>query len=60
MPGEERLEGVENSESYGIVGISGSGWLGLKLRGRSDSFGSCWHDENQSSRGKASQGEYAE
>ena len=28
---EERLEGDENSESYGIVGISGSGWLGLKL-----------------------------
>lgn len=43
---EERLEGDEDSESYGFVGISGSGWLGLKLRARSglDSFGNCWHE----------------
>lgn len=32
----ERLMGDdEDNESYGFVGISGGGWLGLKLRGRS-------------------------
>lgn len=38
--------GDGDNEPCGFVGISGSGWLGLKLRGRSelDSFGSCWHE----------------
>lgn len=34
---EERLvgDGDEDSESYGFVEISGGGWIGLKLRGKS-------------------------
>lgn len=62
---EKRLvgDGSKDSESYGLAGIASGGWLGLKLRGRSElhSFGICWHEwDSKSWRGKVSQGEYAE
>lgn len=39
-------DGGADNESYGLLGISGGGWLGLKLRVMSelDSFGNCWHE----------------